>query len=59
MTPVLAHHAAIEAIALFIPALAIIGVIAGAVILDRRRAADDEEEGAEPETGQAADRQQG
>jgi hypothetical protein len=33
----LAHHTVIEAIALFIPALAIIGVIAGAVILDRRR----------------------
>lgn len=36
MTP-LAHHGAIEAIVLFIPALAIVCVIAGAVFLDRRR----------------------
>ncbi len=41
---ILAHHAAVEAIALFVPALAIIGVIAGAVILDRRRADEDEED---------------
>jgi hypothetical protein len=39
MTP-LAHHGAIEAIALFVPALAIVGVIAGAVLLDRRRGAE-------------------
>ncbi|GAA2734736.1 hypothetical protein [Actinocorallia aurantiaca] len=43
---ILAHHPAVEAIALFVPALAIIGVIAGAVILDRRRAAEDEEDDA-------------
>ncbi|MEO3786740.1 hypothetical protein ABGB12_25725 [Actinocorallia sp. B10E7] len=36
---ILADHSATEAIALFIPALAIVIVIAGAVILDRRRAA--------------------
>ena len=47
MTP-LAHHGAIEAIALFIPALAIVGVIAGAVLLDRRR-------GAEQDTGLSED----
>lgn len=41
---ILAHHGAVEAIALFVPALAIVGVIAGAVILDRRRATEDEEE---------------
>ncbi|MEO5876471.1 MAG: hypothetical protein ABIS86_19580 [Streptosporangiaceae bacterium] len=41
---VLAHHAAIEAIALFVPALAVIGVIAGAVILDRRRGAQDDDD---------------
>ncbi|GAA2736870.1 hypothetical protein [Actinocorallia aurantiaca] len=38
---ILADHSAAEAIALFIPALAIVIVIAGAVILDRRRAAAD------------------
>lgn len=43
MTP-LAHHGAIEAIALFIPALAIVCVIAGAVLLDRRRGAEQDAE---------------
>jgi hypothetical protein len=40
---ILAHHAAVEALALFVPALAIVGVIATAVVLDRRRAEEDEE----------------
>jgi len=48
MTP-LAHHGAIEAIALFIPALAIVCVIAGAVLLDRRRGAEQDEELSEEE----------
>ncbi|MDX6741237.1 hypothetical protein [Actinocorallia sp. A-T 12471] len=46
---IVADHSVTEAIALFVPALAIVSVIAGAVIIDRRRgAAEEAAQAAEP-----------
>jgi hypothetical protein len=55
MTP-LAHHGAIEAIALFIPALAIVCVIAGAVLLDRRRGGQQDAELSEDDAAEKTTR---
>lgn len=52
---ILAHHGAAEAIALFVPALAIVGVIAGAIVLDRRRGAEEEDAGPAGEDGPAGE----
>ncbi|MCD0450044.1 hypothetical protein LO762_12695 [Actinocorallia sp. API 0066] len=41
---ILADHSVTEAIALFVPAVAIVTVIAGAVVIDRRRAAQEDAE---------------